>query len=170
MPRIPHPDPMKRCEKCLERLHRRRYNGVLEDMGHFLLRHYCNRACMAVAMEGRIKSPTAHNSRRQSAKAKKPQCERCGKAGKLHVHHKDENPLNNAPANFQTLCVSCHRLSHSPNASKTTGQRVACLHCFKPARQRGLCWTHLTRFKRYGDPLLRKIKHGSTWILSRMEE
>lgn len=170
MPRKPQPDPIKNCEKCGKRLQRQRFNGVLEDMGAFLRRHYCNRKCMAAAMEGRIKSLTPHNSRRQSAKQKKPQCERCGKTGRLHVHHKDENPLNNAPANLQTLCGSCHRLVHSPNVNKMTGQRVACLHCSKPARQRGLCWTHLMRFKRYGDPLMKKLKRGSTWILSRLVE
>lgn len=170
MPRKPKPDPIKYCERCGAVLKRQRFNGTLEDMGAFSRRHYCNRICMAAAMEGKIRNLTPHSSRYQSAKQAKLRCEHCGMAGRRHVHHKDENPLNNDPANLQTLCVFCHRQAHSPYVNKTTGQRIACSHCSKPARQRGLCWTHLTRFRRYGDPLMKKLKRGSIWILSKVAE
>ena len=169
MPRPAKPDPMKNCEHCKKRLTRKRFNGTLEDMGAFLRRHFCDRACMAAAMEGVIKHATPKNSRRQSQKTAKAACEMCGRSKvRLHVHHRDENPLNNASRNLQTLCGSCHRRSHSRNWDATTGRRKACAHCSSDARQRGLCWTHLTRFKRYGDPLVKKIKLGSTWKLVRV--
>lgn len=161
------PDPQKNCRACTAPLTRKTFNGRLEDRGVFLRRKFCNRRCMAKSMEG-LRVPTAHNSRRQSSKLVKPACERCGSTKRRHVHHVDENPLNNDPSNLQTLCVSCHRLLHSPNWNKTTKQRRSCAHCSAPARRRGLCWTHLTRLKRFGHPLLKKTKRGSTWVLSKV--
>lgn len=29
-----------------------------------------------------------------------------------HIHHRDENPGNNAPENLQLLCVRCHAKAH----------------------------------------------------------
>lgn len=108
-------------------------------------------------------------SYRRSAATAKPKCEACGTdKRKLHVHHKDENPLNNEPSNLQTLCVSCHRLAHSPNYLGTPTHRKPCLHCSKGSVKHGLCNTHLTREKRYGDPLMKKVKIGSAWVLTRV--
>jgi len=164
-------DPIKHCEACGKRMARKRYRGTLEDLSAFRRRHYCNQGCMARGMTGVIKHLTEQNSRRQSAKARRTQCEKCGRAdSRLYAHHKDRNPLNNAAPNLQTLCGSCHRRSHSRHWSATLNQREACIYCSQPARQRGLCWTHLTRYKKYGDPLVTKIKVGSTWILSKVEE
>lgn len=164
MPQHIKPDPLKYCQACGKTLHRKRYNGVLGSMNQFLRRKYCDRDCMAKGQEGVIKVLNPKNSYRQSAKARRPQCERCGKPGR-HVHHKDENPLNNDPSNLETLCNSCHRLSHSPHWNPTTGRRNPCSLCSKPARKRGLCRTHLTRYMKYGNPLMIKVKKGSTWIL-----
>ena len=95
-------------------------------------------------------------------------CELCGKTGrKLHVHHKDENPENNRAPNLQTLCVSCHRLSHSHNYAGTPLQRKPCALCSKPAARKGLCNTHLTRLKRHGDPLAKKFRNASGWHLGK---
>lgn len=127
-------------------------------------RKYCNRQCMAVGYEGRIKRLNVKNSRRQSGKVLKKNCELCGNPAK-HVHHRDENPINNTPSNLQSLCVSCHRLSHSPNFMGTATQRKSCRHCSKPSMKGGLCWTHNTRRKKYGDPLLTKKKVGSRFVL-----
>lgn len=38
-------------------------------------------------------------------------CERCGGVGNV-VHHKDENPWNNALDNLERLCRSCHAGHH----------------------------------------------------------
>lgn len=167
MPRPPKPDPIKHCMACGKLLTRKRFNSVLEDMGAFRRRKYCDQACMANGMEGTIKVPSPKNSRRQSAKKVQERCESCERMGRLHVHHMDENPLNNALSNLMTLCGSCHRRIHSPNFAGTPEQRKPCKHCSMPAMQRGLCFTHLNRYKKHGDPLLRKVKVGSEWLLRR---
>ena len=170
MPRTAKPDPAKTCRQCGGALSRKRFNGALEDMGAFMRRKFCDRGCMAASMEGVIKRANPKNSRRQSVKLAKAACEMCGRRGlRLHVHHVNENPLNNAPANLRTLCVSCHKRSHSRNWNATTGRRADCELCSRPARQRGLCFTHLNRYKLYGDPLMKKVKQGSTWKLVRVD-
>ena len=41
-------------------------------------------------------------------------CRRCGKAGRLEVHHKRRliDGGSNAPGNLETLCVDCHKTAH----------------------------------------------------------
>ena len=73
------------------------------------------------------------------------------------------------PMNLRTLCASCHKLAHSPNFMATSGQRKPCSLCEMPAMRAGLCWTHHTRLMRHGDPLVRKVKHGSSWSLERAD-
>lgn len=160
------PDQEKFCKACGKPMVRKRFNNRLEDRKAFSKREYCDRDCMATGMEGVVKNPNPRNSRRQSTKEVKANCEICGRTGRLYVHHKDLNPMNNESENLQTLCGSCHRRSHSPNFAGTPEQRKECLYCSRPAMQRGLCWTHLTRFKRYGNPLAKKIKIGSEWHLN----
>lgn len=164
-PRLP--DPIKNCKKCGSRLVRKVYANTLEDRGAFRRRRFCDQACMAAWMEGRIKNPTTKNSRRQSGKAAGTECEACGRTtGRLYVHHVDHNPMNNKPSNLQTLCGSCHRRSHSLNYTGTKLQRKSCEHCSKPVARKGLCNTHLTRLKRHGHPLAKKIKTSCGWVLS----
>lgn len=106
--------------------------------------------------------------RRKSTEMVGTACEMCGRTKcKLHVHHRDRNPENNSLENLQTLCVSCHRLSHSPNYMGIPLQRKPCSLCSKPVARKGLCNTHLTRLKRYGDPLAKKIKTASGWQLGK---
>lgn len=38
-------------------------------------------------------------------------CERCGGPGEQR-HHRDEDPLNNAPENIEWICASCHTTHH----------------------------------------------------------
>ena len=47
-------------------------------------------------------------------------CRKCGKAGRLEVHHVDHNPRNDALGNLVTWCVSCHVEHHRPK--KTPAQ------------------------------------------------
>lgn len=170
MPRPPKPTPFKTCRQCRSTLLRRRFkSGILEDLAQFKRRKFCDRACMATWMEGQMKVPSVRNSRRQSAKTVKPMCERCGRTGRLYVHHRDENPLNNADFNLKTLCGSCHRLSHSPNYMGIELQRKPCALCSRPAARKGLCNTHLTRLKRHGDPLAKKRKTALGWKLGKAD-
>src|SRR3990172_10467882 len=153
----PKPEPILACSGCGELLHRKRINGRLEDLGIFTKRKYCNRMCMA---KGQTRETVRRlsNSRIKAHRKIKSECETCGAAGRLHVHHRDENPFNNSIANLQTLCPSCHLRMHSPNYLGIRLQRIPCLHCSKPVARKGLCNTHLTRFKKYGDPFLKKLK------------
>lgn len=161
MPRKPIPVTPRYCRQCRKAMERKRSRtGVLEDRTVYSKRHFCDRTCMAVWMEGQIKVVSARNSRRQSVKTVAPSCELCGRTSiRLHVHHKDHDPLNNAKRNLQTLCGSCHRLSHSPNYTGTPLQRKLCSLCSEPAARKGYCNTHLTRFKKHGDPLM--VKRGN---------
>ncbi len=54
------------------------------------------------------------NARRKLKRASIPmQCKSCGFMGKLHCHHINENPLDNALENLMWLCVPCHAAVHS---------------------------------------------------------
>jgi hypothetical protein len=158
---------MSDCKQCGTTLTAKTWSsGRVEDPSMLARRQFCDRQCMADWQMGRIKVMNPKNSRRQSGRTVAVKCERCGVGDtKLHVHHRDHDPTNNAPGNLQTLCVPCHRQSHSPNFDPDTGDRKACAHCRNPAVQRGFCFTHLTRFKRYGHPLAKKRKIGTEWVL-----
>lgn len=143
------------CQWCNRPMERKRFgSGTLEDRGAFTRRLYCNRDCMARAMEG-MKVETEHNGRRQAAKTVKPSCECCGRSTtRLSVHHIDENPTNNDPSNLKTLCGSCHHRTHSPNYDATGEQRVPCLICGEPSYRKAMCCRHYQRLRRHGDPLM----------------
>lgn len=154
------------CRHCGKELTRKRFGKRLEDRGVFSRRKFCDRSCMAKAYEGQIKSPTAQNSRRQSAKHRDSRCASCGKIKTLlHNHHVDADPMRNVGSNLETLCVRCHTLRHSPNCDPTTGQRLPCLYCASPSVKNRMCHTHISRMKRHGHPLAKKIKIGSEWVL-----
>jgi hypothetical protein len=40
------------------------------------------------------------------------ECQVCGSPGDLHVHHRDENPRNNADENLVKVCTNCHAKLH----------------------------------------------------------
>lgn len=166
-PRLP--DPIKFCEACKKTLKRKMFQSAIEDRTAFKKRRFCDQKCMAVWMEGRIKVLTPKNSRRQSAKTVQAACEYCSHIGRLHVHHVDENPLNNATTNLKTLCNSCHRRSHSPNYTGIPPRKKPCSLCSKPLARRGLCNTHLTRFRKHGDPLLVKRGNASGMRIVRLD-
>lgn len=157
---------MRCCKACGATIVQKRFsNGVLESPSMTRKRRYCNRACMAAAMlKDRCRSQS--HSRMKASRSMKAACETCGTAAaRLHVHHRDEDWANNSPSNLMTLCVSCHRRAHSPNYTATGEHRTACKHCAAPSVKQGLCATHLTRLRRYGNPLAKKRKVGSAWVL-----
>lgn len=97
---------------------------------------------------------------------RKKSCEQCGTSKNLGIHHKDKNWMNNEESNLMTLCSSCHTsLHHSMGdiVQKTTKQ--PCIICGKRSYRQALCCTHLTRLRRYGNPLMKKIKHGKSWLV-----
>lgn len=156
------------CQNCGKKLTRKLYKNREESIHNFAKRRFCDRSCMAMKMEGVTKVANAKNGRRQSQKKAAANCEICGRTAlqtRLYVHHKDENPMNNDSSNLTTLCGSCHKRSHLPSFEATTLQRVACENCNKPSVKNRLCNTHLSRLKRYGNPLAKKRKIGSEWVL-----
>ena len=44
-------------------------------------------------------------------------CTKCGWYGRLEVHHRDGDPMNNDPSNLLTLCRGCHIRHHAPALS-----------------------------------------------------
>ena len=164
MGRPPIPVPPKYCHYCGAQMERQKFGDRLEDRAAFSRRVYCGRACMAKAMEKDTCQSVSH-SRLKASRTAGPSCEICGASRKLHVHHKDENPFNNDPLNLQTLCPSCHQKSHSPNYMGADLRRKNCAHCSQPSMKLGLCATHLSRLRRHGHPLAKKVKIGSEWVL-----
>lgn len=161
MGRPAKPDPIKHCQNCKAMMTRKRFGKVLEDLAAFRKRVFCDRACMAQAMEGTIRVMSDKNSRRQSAKTNVGSCQECGRSQcKLHVHHIDENPQNNTRSNLKTLCVRCHRLAHLQHLRMTLQQSKPCTYCSRQARHRGLCNTHYSRLRRHGNALTVKRFNG----------
>lgn len=159
------PDPERYCKACGARLKREMYGSRIEDMGAFVKRIYCDQKCMAKGMN-RNRVSHASTSREKASKVRASSCEACGAQDvRLHVHHIDEDPFNNTPSNLSTLCVGCHRRSHSPNWTDDGATQRPCLYCAAPSVKQRLCNTHLSRRQRYGHPLAKKRKLGSEWVL-----
>ncbi len=118
MPRLPEADPKKSCLWCKTPLTRRRFNGRLEDRGVFLKRRFCSISC-GTFYQHSTEPPTVAAARKRAHKTITGCCETCGSSSKLTQHHCDENPLNNAEANLQTLCLYCHNFWHA--AAKRAG-------------------------------------------------
>jgi hypothetical protein len=104
---LPKPEPVKFCEHCGKQLHRKRFNGRLEDYGVFLRRRFCDLSCGNSKAEV---GKSAHHWR--ARKHRKDVCQECGSPANLDVHHKDRNPANDDPSNLATLCESCHLKLH----------------------------------------------------------
>ena len=156
---------MNVCVHCGSELVQKRFSsGVLESPSMLVRRKFCNRICMAQHMKKEICSSLSH-SRMKAAKTAANACEICGMTNDLQVHHVDKNPRNNVPSNLRTLCRSCHARCHSPNFTETGELRNPCVYCNKPSMKRGPCYTHLSRFKRFGHPLAKKKKTASGWVL-----
>jgi len=121
---------------------------------------------MTQAMEGKIKKHNPKSYHRQSRKAVLERCQICGRNDtKLHVHHIDKDPMNNAADNLITLCGSCHRRSHSPNYTDLGRKRKLCKFCSTPSYRGDLCSKHQQRLRKYGNPYLTKRQTKSGWKL-----
>lgn len=148
--------PSKCCESCNKPLVRKQYPGGFKESWHELARRrFCDRRCRGKAqlLESPVNGVKARG--RKQARSIKPRvaCERCGGTHRLEVHHKDENPTNNDPANLEVCCLWCHRKEH-----KNHGCSVPT--CSGIYRAAGYCFKHYYRFKKYGDPLVRCFGKG----------
>ena len=108
MPVPPKPDPIKFCRVCGKQLHRKRYNGRLEDMGVFLRRQACSQSCANSLT--RVQADSFRWRARQIME--RTACTECGSTEHLHVHHRDRDVTNNDPSNLEVLCASCHLRLH----------------------------------------------------------
>lgn len=142
-----------KCKACGIELERKRYRKRLEGNGVFRKRKYCNLACMGT---GYMKErPTKSAIGKRNLQHRKKSCEICGISENLAVHHKDRNRYNNELTNLQTLCGSCHTsLHHKQGDLVVKKPPVPCRICDKQSYRLGLCSTHLSRFKRHGNPLV----------------
>lgn len=147
-------------------MERKRIGARLEDRSVFLRRLYCDQTCMGMAQ--RKGAPSRDAYRKRARRLRGSSCEVCGRTERLSLHHKDRNWSNNDPSNLQTLCASCHTSLHH-EAGHISPRRTPppCEVCGKPSYRRALCSTHLTRWKRYGDPRLTKRKLDGRWTLLR---
>ena len=144
------PAPEKSCEACGRPLERKRYpSGVLESMLHFGRRKFCNQRCMSRSFRGRWKEGVIPAEGRYRARTLvgKEACERCGGVRSLDVHHRDQDPLNNDPANLEVLCRSCHVKAHRPKPT------CSLPGCDSPHKGHGYCEKHYQRWKKWGTPL-----------------
>ena len=164
-PRKQEPD--KSCLKCGNRLHRKQFNGRLEDFSVFLRRKYCSQECSWI--HSRKESVTLSGAYKRATKHKAGDCVECGSTNLVGRHHKDRNPLNNLSENLVTLCASCHTKLHWKEGKKPWKQKAFCKVCGKPAKGRGLCLMHYQRWKKYGDPLLTK-RFGRTGVLMKQPQ
>ena len=164
------PDEEKYCQACHKRLHRQRFNGVLESNLAFSKRKYCNRLCMAAAMMK--DQPTLAALRKRAIQFRGKICEYCGTTESVGIHHMDIDPSNNDPSNLKTLCSSCHTSWHWSQGNhrhlimKPPRPCSVCGRVFLKLK-RDMCQKHFQRYKKYGDPLLTKKKHGSHYVLVR---
>lgn len=107
IPAVQAPD--KICEACGATFNRKRYGDgkTLEDMGRYRTRRFCSQSC------GNTKTVVTKDALHWRArKFKQAACQECRRTDRLHVHHLDRNPANNAPTNLTTLCATCHLKRH----------------------------------------------------------
>lgn len=148
--------PTRCCESCGKPLERKQYPGGFKESLHDLARRrFCNHACKGAAqlIESPVNGVKARGRKGARKITPRVACARCGRRDRLEVHHKDENPTNNNPANLEVLCLWCHRRDH-----KNKGCSVPA--CSAPYRAAGYCNKHYYRFKKYGDPLVKRSGSG----------
>jgi len=153
----------KACLQCGKTMNRKRYGDRLEDATVFKRRKFCDAKCMAVRQ---IKdAPKKSALLKRAHKFKKKNCEMCGTQKKLQVHHLNGDIAHNVQDNIMTLCGSCHTKWHWSNGKTMPRRQSDCSICGMPPAGLGFCQKHLTRFKKYGNPLMTKKRIGSLYTL-----
>lgn len=123
------PSPAKRCLMCGARFERKRFNERLEDYSQFSKRQFCSLSCANSRSKGGLSRKAFHARAR---KHRKPNCECCHTPKRLHVHHIDEDWVNNTPGNLQTLCVFCHQFWHATHRRLGRKPSARMLSLFSP--------------------------------------
>lgn len=158
MPRVYYrkPDIEKYCVHCGQRMARKRYRGTLESNLSFRRRKFCGFRCMGDYKLGSGKRPDKSRSK-EARRHLGTWCVLCISGRPLQIHHWDENHANNEPSNVGTLCIRCHARWHWRNGKQ---KRISppCEVCGEPSRKAKMCELHFMRRKKYGDPLLTKIR------------
>jgi 5-methylcytosine-specific restriction endonuclease McrA len=114
-------------------MHRKRYNGRLEDLSVFLRRERCSNRCKFASQRQEVVGTGQMYKRAASLAPLAPACQECGTTERLQRHHIDRNPANNVAENVMTLCVSCHTKWHwrhgkSPAAPATRTEHKELSH------------------------------------------
>src|SRR5215475_6875991 len=106
--------PTKSCEWCGASFIRTRVgkSRQLECVSNYMRRRFCSISC-SVLRQHATEPPTKAASRKRAMKSVEGSCAACGHIERLVVHHVDGDPMNNSPANLQTLCSPCHSYWHA---------------------------------------------------------
>lgn len=163
MPQRIKPTPPRFCAFCSGKMERNQWGWRLEDMGVFLRRLYCNRACMANGMRTPEETQSRNYLTKKARRYLKSACVSCGTTRRLAIHHKDRDWRNNDPTNLETLCSACHiSLHHAAGDISPKREKPPCAYCAKPSYRAGTCNTCRTRIRRHGDPFFGRKE----WIAS----
>ena len=155
------------CEWCGRAISRKRYGAQLEDIARFRQRRFCGAPCFAAS--SRKEGASRGALLRRIKKLRGTQCEACGRTDKLSMHHKDRDWRNNDPLNLQTLCSSCHTQLHHAAGDIAKKKPVrTCSVCMAPCDKGEWCGKHRQRARKYGDPMLTKIRAGKGFAVVRM--
>lgn len=114
-------------------------------------------------------TPTKSAIGKRLIKEQKSCCAICGTDAGLQVHHLDGNRLNNFSENLLTVCASCHTKWHWEHGKSMKRKRQACVICGAESHAKNMCQKHWLRFKKYGDPLMKKVKIGKGLVLTRVD-
>lgn len=149
--------PEKYCDYCGRKMERKKFKSKYEDKTAFMRRKYCNRECMRRAWINVGENTSTESNSRTTARriyelfGNATRCEKCGKEGRLDIHHKDENPNNNNLENLMCVCRSCHMKIHRP-------RKICSVEgCKRESSSKGYCEMHYQRYKTTGNPLLTKF-------------
>lgn len=115
---------------------------------------YCSRACHAAHKTKNPAETVAKDRARYEARkiTTRKLCSTCGVGKALVVHHKDDNPLNNARSNHQVLCRKCHGQHHNPERRSKQACSVCGRTPAKSFKKYGvLCDKHYRRCKTHGN-------------------
>lgn len=151
-----HPRFCEICSKTLER--RRDPAGRLEGYRDFMRRRFCSLSCANSRRKGgESRSAYLYHARKFVCS----ECEACGAASELQVHHVDTDWKNSSPSNLQTLCLFCHHFWHAAHErlGETPTRRMPRLGILSSSEQ-GVEWDECAPTATRSAPRKRKSSLG----------